>query len=99
MDEPNEFQRIANEVALLVTEKNKAYGDSFSQSSEILKILFPNGVSIGQYRDFLAITRTLDKLFRIATDKNAYGESGWRDLLGYALLSVWKDEQEKANKQ
>ena len=88
------FISIANSVGELVQEKNEAYGDSFAKSQEIVKILFPDGVQPGQYRDMLAITRVIDKLFRIATKKDAFGESPWRDICGYAILGIANDECE-----
>jgi hypothetical protein len=47
-----------------------------------------------QYGDLLAITRVIDKLFRLATKKNAFGESPWRDICGYALLGIARDESD-----
>jgi len=79
-------------VAELVSEKNAAYGDSFSRSGEVLKILYPSGVRPDQYGDMLALVRVIDKQFRIAAKKDAFGESPWRDILGYALLSVVRGE-------
>ena len=90
---PN-FKEIGLEIGKLVQEKNAAYGNSFGQSEEILEILYPNGVKPDQYGDLLAITRVLDKLFRIATNKDALGESPWRDIAGYAILSLASDETE-----
>ena len=86
------FIDIANEIGELVQEKNKAYGDSFAKSQQIIKILYPDGVRSAQYMDMLAITRVIDKLFRIATKKDAFGESPWRDICGYAILGVANDE-------
>ena len=90
-DEKN-FIAIANEIGELVQEKNKAYGDSFAKSQQIVSALYPNGVQPEQYRDMLAITRVIDKLFRIATKKDAFGESPWRDICGYAILGIANDE-------
>ena len=88
------FEETGREVGALVQEKNIAYGDSFAKSQEILKVLFPDGVKPEQYRDMLAITRVIDKLFRIATKKDAFGESPWRDICGYAILGIVGDEKE-----
>ena len=65
------FEKIASEIGRLVEEKNLAYGSSFLKSEKILKILYPDGIKPDQYRDMLAITRIVDKLFRIATKKDA----------------------------
>jgi hypothetical protein len=95
VDAQSIFERIGLEIGKLVTEKNLAYGDSFSQSCKILNVLFPDGVRPEQYRDLLTITRIIDKLFRIATAKDALGESPWRDVCGYSILSIWRDEEGK----
>jgi len=42
----------------------------------------------------LAITRVLDKLFRLATRKDAFGESPWNDICGYAILGIASDQAE-----
>ena len=89
---------IAKDIGSLVKEKQEAYGDSFSKSEKIINILYPNGVKPENYRDLLTITRIIDKLFRIATRKNAFGESPYRDIAGYALLGIASDlEEEKKN--
>ena len=90
---------IAKDIGSLVKEKQEAYGDSFSKSEKIINILYPNGVKPENYRDLLTITRIIDKLFRIATRKNAFGESPYRDIAGYALLGIASDlEEEKKTK-
>ena len=93
-----DYIKTASEIGQLVSEKQEAYGDSFSKSEQIIKILFPDGVKNENYRDMLTITRIIDKLFRIATRKNAFGESPYRDIAGYALLGLVSDlEEEKKN--
>ncbi len=81
-----DYSSIGAEIGKLVKDKNAAYGDSFHHSAFILKVLFPNRLRPEQYPDLLAIVRVLDKLFRIATDKDAFGENPWRDIAGYAML-------------
>ena len=76
----------------LLEEKNKAYGSAFSKSSEILKILYPDGIQPEQYTDLLLTTRILDKLFRIANDKSAFNEEPWKDIAGYGLLGLFKEQ-------
>lgn len=82
------YEELGTEIGRLVQEKNTAYGDAFAKSGEILRILYPDGVRPEQYRDMLAIVRILDKLFRIATAKDAFGESPFRDVAGYGLLGA-----------
>tara|TARA_Y100001938_G_scaffold43626_1_gene60404 strand:- start:527 stop:805 length:279 start_codon:yes stop_codon:yes gene_type:complete len=87
-----DYENIGRQVGKLVQEKNKAYGDSFGRASKILEVLYPDGIKPEQYSDALAITRVLDKLFRLANKKDAFGESPWRDICGYAVLGVANDE-------
>jgi len=89
------FVEIGKSIGKLVTEKNKAYGDAFNQSSRILDVLYPNGIKPHQYQDILTIIRIIDKLFRIANQKDAFGESPWNDICGYAILAVERSNRNK----
>lgn len=82
------YEEIGLEIGKLVAEKNKAYGDSFNKCSEVLKQFYPNGVNVWQYKDMLCLVRIIDKMFRIATDKDALGESPYRDIGGYSILGA-----------
>ena len=82
------FELIALEIGKLVQTKNEAYGNSFEKSQDILKILYPNGVEPEQYENLLTVTRVIDKLFRIATDRDALGENPWKDICGYSILAI-----------
>jgi hypothetical protein len=84
----NSYQNIAIFIANLVSQKNEAYGSSFSKSQQFLEILYPNGIAVSQYKDMLTIARIFDKLMRIANRKDAFGESPYGDILGYALLML-----------
>lgn len=90
----SEYARIGHETGKLVQEKQDAYGDSFSKSGEFLQLLFPDGVPPEKYTDALTLIRIFDKCMRIATQKDAFNESPYRDIVGYGLLGVQKDEQE-----
>jgi len=89
------YEQIGKEIGSLVDKKNAAYGSSFDNSGEILKVLFPNGISPDKYTDMLAIVRILDKLFRIANDKNAFSEDPWQDIAGYGILGTAKKRADK----
>lgn len=89
------FENIGKEIGKLVDEKNAAYGSSFAEAYKILTVLYPNGIKPEQYTDALAIIRVIDKLFRIATSKDAFGESPWKDIAGYGILGVFNSEQSK----
>lgn len=80
------YAQRGEEIGKLVERKNKAYGDSFAKSGEILRILYPDGIESDQYDDVLAIVRIIDKLFRIATDRDALGERPYEDIAGYSIL-------------
>lgn len=92
-----DYQKIGSEIGALVIEKQKAYGDSFGNAGAVMKILYPQGIDAEKMDDALTIVRIVDKLFRIANKKNAFGESPYRDIAGYALLAVGRDEREKQN--
>jgi hypothetical protein len=89
------YEELASKVGALVDEKQAAYGDSFNRASDILKVLYPEGVAPDQYTDMLCLVRILDKLFRISTDRDALGESPYKDIAGYALLGLERVERLK----
>ena len=91
----NKYEKIGKQIGELVDQKNAAYGSSFAESYKILSVLYPNGIKPEQYTYALAIIRVIDKLFRIATAKDAFGESPWRDIAGYAILGVANADKEK----
>jgi hypothetical protein len=94
MNKKEVFKEKGLEIGSLVEEKNKAYGDAFLKTQAILQILYPNGVAPEQYRDMLGICRVLDKVFRIANQKEAFDESPWRDIAGYGILGdVYSSEK------
>ncbi len=87
-----DYSKLGSTIGELVAEKNAAYGDSFGRSGRVLKELYPDGITPENYNDVLTIARILDKLFRIATQKEAFGENPYRDIAGYAILAVGKHE-------
>lgn len=89
------YSDLGKSIGELVEKKQAAYGDSFGKSGEVMRILYPDGIPPGKLDDALTVIRVLDKLFRIATDRDALGESPWRDVAGYALLSVHRVEATK----
>ena len=93
-NELNPLFEAAMDIAEVVKAKQAAYGDSFGQSGKVLEVLYPNGIPADKFQDALTITRVVDKLFRIANQKEAFDESPWFDIAGYALLSVAKDRKE-----
>jgi hypothetical protein len=86
--EINPFTRIATDVAEILIQKQKAYGDSYGKSPEFLELLYPNGIQPKQYKDLLFVIRIFDKLMRIASDKEAFNEDPYLDINGYSLLHL-----------
>ncbi len=82
------FEQLGTEIGKLTDQKQGAYGDSFGKAGDVMRILYPNGITGEQMDDALAVVRVIDKLFRIATQKDAFGESPWRDIAGYGLLGA-----------
>ena len=86
------YKELAEQIGNLVEEKNAAYGNSFDQAGEFLRLLYPNGIPPEAYGDMLCVVRIFDKLKRIATNKDAFGESPYGDIIGYGLLGLHKDK-------
>jgi hypothetical protein len=92
--EERSLEEIAREVALLVEDKQRQYGNSFGKSARILEVLYPEGVKVEDYQNLLTLTRILDKLFRIATNNGNDKEDPWRDICGYSLLALQKSDKD-----
>ncbi|QNI34494.1 hypothetical protein H7849_11725 [Alloacidobacterium dinghuense] len=93
-----QFLHIATEIGALVEKKNAAYGSSFAKSGAFLRLLYPDGIRPEQFDDALLITRVFDKLQRIATDRDALGESPYRDIAGYGILGASMHESKLKEK-
>ncbi len=92
---PFDFELLGKAIGRLVNTKQAAYGDSFGKCGDVMRILYPEGIPPEKLGDALAVVRVLDKLFRIATDRDALGETPWRDVAGYALLSAARVEAKR----
>ncbi len=84
----SDFHKIASDLATLLEQKNLAYGDAFAKTTQILELLYPEGIKVEQYKDVHVIVRMLDKISRIAKDNDPMGESPYQDLAGYCLLAL-----------
>lgn len=87
-----DYESLGKEIGAVVQQKQLAYGDSFGKSGAVIRQLYPDGIKPEQYDDALCVVRIVDKLFRIATSKDAFGESPYVDLCGYALLGAARQE-------
>lgn len=89
------YKDLAEKIGELVDNKNKAYGSSFDQAGEFLKLLYPNGIPVEAYTDALCIVRIFDKLKRLSNSGNLPANEGkidaWKDIVGYGLLGLHKD--------
>ena len=93
MPEGRTWESIGSAVGLLVERKQEAYGDSFSKSGEVMRILWPNGIPPERMGEALAMVRVIDKLFRIATHaSDPMGEDPWQDVAGYAVLMCGREQ-------
>ena len=90
-----EYEEIGRRIGALVAEKNFSYGNSFENSGEIMKFLFPNGIPPEKYKISLALVRILDKIFRIATNPGYNNEDPWRDIAGYCILMAGYESKDK----
>ena len=99
MPEVKTIRGVATEIADLVVAKNSAYDNSFSNSGAFIRLLYPNGISPDQVDDLLVLVRIFDKQMRIANRKNAFGESPWIDIAGYALLAATRHENTKKKRK
>lgn len=90
------YEELGKSVGALVDIKNKAYGSAFDDAGKFLELLYPDGIQPSQYSDMLALVRIFDKMKRIATDREALGESPYCDIAGYGLLGLRRVEAQKA---
>ncbi len=86
------YEQLGISVGKLVDEKQAAYGNSFGKAGEFLKLLYPDCIKPEQYHNALALVRIFDKQMRIATDKDAFGENPYKDIVGYGLLGMGKGD-------
>ena len=94
-DKQSQFEKVAEEIGVLVTEKNEAYGDSTGKTAAYLELLFPDGIPVERYGDVGLLVRDFDKSVRIATDKDAFGEDPWKDKAGYAIRGAVMGDEAK----
>ena len=88
-----DYESLGSHIGASVLAKQKAYGDSFGRAGPIMRILYPDGISLDKMDDALVVVRIIDKLSRIATHRDAFGEDPFRDIAGYGLLAVARREQ------
>lgn len=89
------YESLGAAIGRVVIEKQAAYGDSFGRSGAVMPTLYPEGIKLEQLDDALTLVRIIDKLFRVATNRDALGEDPFRDIAGYALLAAKRVEDQR----
>lgn len=89
----DKFKKITDDLAQILSIKDEAYGNAFDKTTQILSLLYPNGIKVEQYKDLHVIIRMLDKISRIARDNDPLGESPYMDIAGYSVLSLARDNK------
>lgn len=88
------IENMAHEIGKLCADKSAAYGDSVGSTGAMLCVLWPWGIEPRMYKDAAVIIRVLDKINRIAQgDKDAFSESPWADIAGYAIRMALEDKE------
>lgn len=90
-----DYRAAGEAVGQLVADKQAAYGDSFGKSHAVIRTLYPDGIRPDQYHQVLTLVRIIDKMFRIANHPDAFGESPYQDIAGYALLGMHSGGNDK----
>ena len=90
------FRELATDIGEITTQKNEAYGSSFAKSGDFLRLLWPDGIPADRLDDALLLVRIFDKQMRIATSKDAFGESPYSDIGGYAILGLSNHQEKNA---
>lgn len=89
------MEKILEDLCSLLQHKGKYYGDTFGTVPKLLRILYESRRNEqGQYvlddkdwDNMVAVVRVLDKMCRIVAGDRGE-ESAWRDIVGYAILSL-----------
>ena len=85
---PNGFFDIASELAEMLSDKNRKYGDSYARMAHVLPMFYPDGVPGNHLLDAVFILRIIDKLMRIASAQSDDEEDPVKDIAGYAILRM-----------
>jgi len=84
----SDFHALASELADMLTDKNRKYGDSYARMAHVLPIFYPDGVPGEHLLDAVFILRIVDKLMRISSAQKDDDEDAVADIAGYAILRM-----------
>ncbi len=91
----NRLRYVGLQGTIHTIVKNKKYGDAVRKTTELLKVLYPEGIRLDQYSDLLLLVRVQDKMVRLASytpeRRGQDDESPWADIRGYGILGEEKD--------
>ena len=82
------YEERCQKIGRILDQKAKSYGNSFTDSTKILELLFPYGIATARYGDLLAVLRIIEKLYRVVHSPKEEEESPFLDIAGYALLML-----------
>lgn len=89
---PAPYEKLGSEIGAMTDSKAAQYGQSAEKSTEVFRVLYPNGIPTHAYANALLVIRVIDKLCRIANQgedgRDKGGESPWRDIAGYGLIGL-----------
>ncbi len=82
------FHSLGEELADMLDNKNRQYGDSYARMAHVLPMFYPDGVPGDHLLDAVFILRIIDKLMRIASAQGDDLEDPVKDIAGYAILRM-----------
>ena len=82
------FHSLGEELADMLDNKNRQYGDSYARMAHVLPMFYPDGVPGDHLLDAVFILRIIDKLMRIASAQGDDMEDPVKDIAGYAILRM-----------
>ncbi len=82
------FHSLGEELADMLDNKNRQYGDSYARMAHVLPMFYPDGVPGDHLLDAVFILRIIDKLMRIASAQGDDMEDPIKDIAGYAILRM-----------
>lgn len=91
----DKYKKLGEKIGSLVDEKNQAYSNSYNETGQILKLLYPNGIMTENYKDMIVLIRMIDKMKRLATSKEAFKENPYKDLIGLTIRLFLNQNNEK----
>lgn len=78
---------IAPRIAQAINTYNRQTGNSFVNSTYVMKILFPAG-TMGKEQEYDTTLRVVDKLFAVANAPPEAIKQCWEEINGLALNAI-----------